>query len=62
MITKDLMANLIQEILDLDDIREKVIMGNQMVDIEIKKMVLDTEIRNIENHQIRNMGKVIKYI
>jgi len=69
MTIKNLMVNHIQEILDLDDIRVRVIMENQVVDIEIKNMVIDTEIRNIDDlliesltdHLIKNMEKVIKY-
>jgi hypothetical protein len=68
MIIKDLMVNHIQGIHDLDDIKVRVIIENQVVDIETKNMV-DDEIRNLIDHLIKNLTdrliknilKVIKY-
>ncbi|MEI8252715.1 MAG: hypothetical protein WCG25_03035 [bacterium] len=66
---KDLMVNHIQEILDLDDIKEKVIIEKQVVDMETKNIV-DRLIRNMVELlirknmvalQIKNILRVIKY-
>jgi hypothetical protein len=68
MIIKDLMVNHIQEILDLDDIRGKVIIEKQVVDIETRnivdhliKSIDDLQTKNIDDLLIKNILRVIKY-
>ena len=68
MIIKDLIVDHIREILDPDDIKGKVVIENQVVDIETKNIV-DDEIKSIDDllignlidRLIKNILKVIKY-